>query len=87
MLEFVVAATDPLGEQLEYRCNNPDDRPLDKPAWQDSGTFHIVVAEEHVGRYAEWRPSIRSKRTYHAHGSYDDSLIFVYEVLPPWNIR
>ena len=79
VIDFVITATDPLGEELEY-TGNFDGYDLD---WQDSNMVSLVVNNEHVGKIRHFNIRIRSKREFHAYNYYDDMVTFTYEVLPP----
>lgn len=83
VLEFVVTASDPLEEPLEYQCTLGAGSPGHSDVWSNENTFTIVVTDEHVGNLFFAVVRVRSKRKYHAHGCYDDDVMFTYQVLPP----
>lgn len=83
-VEFVVSATDPLGETLSYRIKKAGlrrDTPYDN--WQEDNVLRVSITPEDVSRNLEIDISIRSPRPYHATNDYDDDVEFWYEVLPP----
>ena len=79
-LEFVISATDPEGEDVEYAA-----RIMRRGAavWQADHVVHIDIGSGDIGRHLDVNVLIRSSREYHAHGQFDDQVIFRYEVLPP----
>ena len=79
-LEFVIAATDPLGEPLEYRLNVGGTVTI---PWQGRHSMQLTIAERHVRKRLAVVLQVRSQREYHAKMHYDDRVIFNYEVLPP----
>lgn len=82
LLEFVITAYDPLGEEIEYAITY-DIQGYDHIGdWQSENKFTFTVNRGHIGRSFSVNLSIRSKRSYHAKGNYDD-IRFFYEVLPP----
>jgi hypothetical protein len=80
-LEFVLTASDPLGESLQYRVIKGD-RNWSDGGWSDSCEFSIGFADYDVRKHFIIHFQIRSLREYHAHGHYDDSVMFFYDVLP-----
>lgn len=78
-LSFVIAATDPLGENLEYSCQTIFGQRVD---WQDSNVIEIELENDHVNIKKEFLVLIRSKRKFHASGESDDSVVFIYSILP-----
>jgi len=83
MLEYVVTATDPLGEALEYQRTLGAGSPGHSTEWHSKGAFKLLVTDADVAKLVFGTVSVRSKRKYHAHGTYDDHIAFTYEVLPP----
>jgi hypothetical protein len=83
VLEFVVTASDPLGEDIQYQFTFGAGSPGHSYEWTKENTFTFVVEEKHVNKLCFARLVIRSKRKYHAHSTYDDDVEFTYEVLPP----
>ncbi|MBA3790461.1 MAG: hypothetical protein H0X23_04365 [Rubrobacter sp.] len=83
-LEFVVSATDPLGETLSYRIvklHNMEDTPPGN--WQEDNVLSVSITSQDVRKDFTIIIYMRSPRPYHAKGTWDDDAIFVYEVLPP----
>jgi len=83
VLEYVITATDPLGQALEYQCTVGAGMPGHSDEWHSKNAFTVLVTESHVAKLVFGEVSIRSKRQYHARGTFDDSIRFTYEVLPP----
>ncbi len=84
VLEFVVTASDPLEEPLEYQCAfETGSPPGGRNAWSKENTFIFVVTDEYVHNLFFAVVSVRSRRKYHAHTYYDDDVMFTYQVLPP----
>lgn len=78
-VDFSVTASDPFGEQLNYRIG------LNGGPWGEWGTandFTFAITEEHIGKLHLIVIQVRSGRSYHAESNYDDSVTFVYAVLP-----
>ena len=80
-LEFVVTASDPLGAELHYALTVTGHH--HNPAWQDSNVLSLVITSEHVRKDFGVMLWLKSPRSFHAIGEYDDSITFTYEVLPP----
>jgi hypothetical protein len=78
-IEYVVTATDPLGDELEYHGHFDGE----VFTWQSSNIVTLVVTNDHVGKIRHFNIRIRSKREYHAYGYADDQVTFTYEILPP----
>jgi hypothetical protein len=74
-LEFVIAASDPLGGELNYSILNEID-------WQKDNTLRITLGKEHIGRSQNFIMVILSEREYHASNESDDAVIFAYDILP-----
>jgi len=74
-IQFLITATDPMGEDLEYSC-------LSKSKWQNSKTIEIQLTEKEIGKNSDFTIAIRSMRNYHARGIYDDAAFFFYLILP-----
>lgn len=81
VIDFVVTATDPLGEELSYMLNLPGFR--DESKWQSSGSLATRIEEAHISTNFEIELMVKSPRKYHAHSDCDDSVQFFYKVLPP----
>jgi hypothetical protein len=77
-LELVITARDPLDENLLYRLQ-PEDNSSE---WVESNSFLYTVTPNDIGAMSRVRMSIKSKREYHAYGSYDASVTFHYKILP-----
>lgn len=78
-LDFVITASDPQGEELEY-CLSPGS--MDILGWQKANTLSAVVTEAMIRKHSEFSIYIRSPRRHHACGLFDDVVAFVYCVLP-----
>jgi len=78
-IDFAVTASDPEDLPLEYGIG------LDEPVkiWQASGEFQVTLTDKHIAENFAVGLYIRSPRSYHASSSYDDTVRFVYHVLPP----
>ncbi|MFN2507850.1 MAG: Swt1 family HEPN domain-containing protein [Chthoniobacterales bacterium] len=77
-LEFATTATDPEGESLEYGfVFHPG-----IATWGLENVFEIPITDAEIGRRKELVVMVKSPRSYHARGHFDDSVIFVYAVLP-----
>jgi len=83
VLEYVVTASDPLGESILYQFTFGKASPGYSDTWLKENTFTFRVTDKYVGKMFTASIRIRSNRKYHAHGSYDDHVMFIYEVLPP----
>jgi hypothetical protein len=79
-LDFVVTASDPLGQELEYSLQT---RNIDRDPWQNSNSISLVISEQHVTRIFSVVIFVKSRRKYHTFSEYDDSVEFIYTVLPP----
>jgi hypothetical protein len=80
-LEIVVSATDPLGETLSYRIYRVyGAHPIQ---WQENNVLRLNITAEDVRRDFKVIVYMRSPRQYHAKGTWDDDVLFQYEVLPP----
>ena len=75
LLEFVVIASDPKDEFLEYR--------LFPHKWQTGNVLQYQLKRDDVGKGLSFQIGIRSTRKYHAYPlGYDDRVTFEYTVLP-----
>jgi hypothetical protein len=83
ILEYVVTATDPLGETLEYQSTLCAGMTGHSDEWHSHNSFRVLVTEAHVARLVFGNVRIRSARRFHARGTFDDNVEFTYEVLPP----
>lgn len=85
VLEFVITASDPRGESLEYIVLPTQGKKLIE--WNTSGNISLRIEEEHVYE-AQWiNIAVRSNRKYHpvhlnSAGKVDDIVKFAYSVLP-----
>jgi len=77
VIDFVITATDPLGEALQYAV-----RPYDQ-SWQDSNAISLRLTEQDVQQLFQVMLAVKSGRQFHAHKDVDDVVFFKYEVLPP----
>ena len=74
-LEFIVEATDPLEEPLEYRIHGYK--------WQSGNILLLDLTPQHVMRELLVHITIRSNRKQHAYPlGYDDRVSFQYQILP-----
>lgn len=79
-IDFVVTASDPLGEPLLYGMSlQPSHH--GPSSWQKLNSFRwdVVAVGAPFGVYF-W---IKTGREHHAHDGYDDMLMSAYDVLPP----
>lgn len=74
-LTFIITATDPLGDSMEYCCYGHVD-------WQESNTINIEIDKKHIAKEKNFLLCIRSKREYHARSDMDDVVLFKYTILP-----
>jgi len=79
-VDYVVTATDPLGESLEFAITTGS---AWQPKWVSDNSFSVRVEEKHIGKYFAVNLYTRSKRKHHALGEYDAKIEFSYTVLPP----
>lgn len=80
VLEYVITATDPLGEELNYGITR---NPHPNMECQKDNTIKHVVSSNDIGRLFNLNVFIKSNRDYHALGDLaDDWVDFSYTVLP-----
>lgn len=84
LLEFVVTASDPLGEQLEYsfvfsRIDLNEQLPS---LWQTENVLTIPITDIFIGRDVLIGIAVRSLRPYHASKHWDALAPFEYDILP-----
>lgn len=78
-VQFVVTARDPEDAPLKY-CMSVDNSNLTQ--WQPSEMFSIQLEAENIGKLFRMEFFVRSDRSFHAYKTYDDSVAFLYSVLP-----
>jgi hypothetical protein len=78
-VDFVITATDPLGETLLYSIL-PKNRDR---LWQEENYGSWTVSHDQVGHQVNVFLLVSSSRDYRAHDYYDDVVVFTYDVLPP----
>lgn len=83
LLEYVVTASDPLEEPLLYQCNFSVGSPGHSDKWLKTNSFSFGLTDKYIGKLFFASISIKSNRKYHSHNTYDDEVMFTYEVLPP----
>jgi hypothetical protein len=77
-IDFVITATDPLGEALNYAIITKDrDR-----FWQYSNELSWEIASDQVGKYVPTILLIRSTREHYAYDFHDDEVVFTYDIIP-----
>jgi hypothetical protein len=76
-VDYIITASDPLGEELEYSLTMRADAP-----WQKQNTFTVTFTEKEIGAGVTVMMRIRSLRPYHAERGYDDAVLFIYDILP-----
>ena len=79
IIEFVVTANDPMGEDLIYGFALSGRTP---EKWQDSNEFQITITEAYIAKNWFIELCVMSKRDYHAQSYCDDKVSFGYTVLP-----
>jgi hypothetical protein len=74
-IEFIVQASDPEEQPIEYRIYG--DR------WQTGNILFLEAADKHVKKQAQINITIRSSRKFHAYPlGYDDRVVFEYQIVP-----
>ena len=82
-LEIVVEASDPEDLPIEYKfMMYSGSNYLADQDWSTTGIFNLELTQEHIGRSVTLSCAIRSNRTYHASGAWDDSTTLKYDILP-----
>lgn len=79
-IEFLVTASDPLGGEIEYALTVTGHH--HNPEWQKENSFEFTFNNSHIRKTFGIMLWIRCCREHHAHGYYDDSSTFTYDVLP-----
>lgn len=75
LLEFVVSATDPEENDLQYRINNSK--------WQTNNVIQHMITSRMIGKGAIFNISIKNGKKFHAYpAGYDDRVSFEYDILP-----
>jgi hypothetical protein len=80
-LEIIISATDPMGQSLSYKARKSYGG-WDTD-WQEDNVLYVPITPQDVRRDFAVVVYMRSPRAYHASGTWDDDVIFQYEVLPP----
>jgi hypothetical protein len=84
VIDFVVTATDPLGEELSYGLAKIGGNDTTWPIkWHNSGSMSTRIEEADISTSFDIMLLIKSSRKYHAKSSHDDAVLFHYKVLPP----
>jgi hypothetical protein len=78
ILDFVITAVDPEDLPLEYSVSNNSERII----WQNDPNLQYQIEEIHISRIFSLRLAIKSSRDYHASPRDDDSVQFMYSVIP-----
>lgn len=82
IVEFVVAATDPTGADLQYCCRI---RWSPLAPWSTSNCLKYEFTAKDIGRRKELYVMIKGIQEHHAHDENDDMVVFAYDVLPARN--
>ena len=77
-LDFVITASDPFQEPLNYAIISKGRDRL----WQASNQLTWQIAPDQVGRGVHAFLVIRSNRDHHAYDFHDDEVVFTYDVIP-----
>ncbi len=80
-IEFIVTATDPMGEELEFGIRPLGGRTAEI-SWQKDHVFAFTMSEAEIRKKLDMQIFLRSLRQHHAYPDYDDGVAFRYEVLP-----
>jgi len=81
VLEYVITASDPLDEPLDYRVKKGWES-MGEVGWQESNSFILRVEKSDIGEHFTVVAEVRSRRVYHASGDTDGTVDFHYTVLP-----
>ena len=83
VLEYVVTASDPLEEPLQFQYTFKQGVWGHDDKWIRENSFTFEVTDEYIGKSFYASIYIRSSSKFHAHQTYDADVMFTYEVLPP----
>jgi hypothetical protein len=79
-IDFIASARDPEDAQLEYSIGVTP--PGTSSKWQEKPEFRVVMTQDQIRDFVMVTIRVRSARDYHASGSHDDEVSFIYTVLP-----
>ncbi len=79
IIDYVVTASDPMGQALEFRLSVKHET---SAMWQTDNSFSLKILNEHVSKIFVVRLEVRSSRSDHAFDNCDDWVEFFYTVLP-----
>lgn len=79
-IEFVVTAADPMEANLQYALTITGNHY--NPSWQNSNALNLTINSSNVRNDFGVMIWLKSLRDYHAKGDFDDSVTFIYTVLP-----
>ncbi len=83
IIDFVITASDPLGEKLEFAMTITGQH--HNPKWQEENTFNLKINNSHIRMGFGVMFWLKSPRKFHAKDQYDDSVTFEYNILPSKN--
>jgi Swt1-like HEPN len=83
LLEFIITASDPFGESIEYQCECWTNGLKYLDGWSEKNTFIVEITDDYVSNTFRIWLKIRSNRKYHPYEDHDDGVAFLYQVLPP----
>ncbi|QWP77510.1 hypothetical protein J5226_03640 [Lysobacter sp. K5869] len=79
-VEIRVSSIDPQGEPLLYKFRRVNVPLLGD--WVDSNSMTITFAESDIGKACDINVMVKTRRSYHAYGEFDDYVAIRYVVLP-----
>lgn len=79
VVDYVVTASDPMGQALEFRLVAKNDQ---SAKWQSDHSFSLRILHEHASKLFSVRLEIRSPRAQHAFNHFDDWVEMLYDVIP-----
>jgi hypothetical protein len=79
VIDYVVTASDPMGADLQYRMITPREWNTE---WHTENAFSLRILAEHIAKQFVVEFEIRSPRSHHAASNSDDTVRFLYTVLP-----